>query len=312
MLIPNQVEQKNAQGSTNPRLNLEYGGLGGLYPRLAGVDDSGKIFEQWVSSTPHTDRDLIPVVLRLPMIFDALADEELGKHLAKQYIEILTTLPESIEGLKRTLTSEQVEQKIHGTNESIEVFSDVRYEKCEITKNYIEKYGKPINSIIEFILKFGVMGSEEKVGLALTLDLKEDYRKRSYLLSLPTFASATMLYFSPDPQMGNVDEAYLSTNVIPKTAGTIESKLNKNEAKTLTEYSIPFTSFTRHDATVRAYAQLWLNEINKTRATFESQPLFVNKQESAVIADLSGGAAPGTAIPDSEIKEVNPNTVFGA
>ena len=72
----------------------------------------------------------------------------------------------------------------------------------------------------------------------------------------------TVLYYEPDPVHKKVMEAWLCTNMMPKTAGEVTGQRDMTSPGQTRDYNIGFTAITQHGYGVRRLAQRLLDAYN--------------------------------------------------
>src|SRR5690606_36297030 len=91
---------------------------------------------------------------------------------------------------------------------------------------------------------------------------------------LPDMQSMTVLFFEPDPTHTRVVNAWLTTNMQPKSDGPNEGRKDLTAPGDLLTLSIEFTGVTQSNYGVRLFAQRLLDEMNMTGMNPNTIPAF--------------------------------------
>lgn len=258
-----------AQYSDQPMVDLKNGGQNGPMIDLAS----------YVSNSAYVRRNIIALLIEAPRGFQLLDNPDVYVSTLKALVELH---PKSIEGLQSTLTVEHVENPVGGGGEMQEDVSNVTRARSTPTFTWTEKYGKPISNffrhwitslIMDPITKFPTVISQ---GQAAPADL------------LPDFNGMTVLFFEPDPTHTKVVEAWLCTNMQPKTSGDITGRRDLTQGGESIDYSIEFTSLTQVGVGVNQFAQQLLDNMNLNGMNPNLQAAFVQQIDADVKAASAG------------------------
>lgn len=238
-------------------------------------------FAGYVSNTAYVRRNLIAVLVEAPKGFQYLPNPERWVATLKSLIELHAN---SIEGLTSTLTVEHVEEAVGGAGEMQETLSNVTRERSTPTFNWTEKAGKPVNNFLTAWITMLMMDPETKIPsvMALAGEKPTDV--------LPDFNSMTVLFIEPDPTNTRVVDAWLSTNMQPKSAGEVIGTRDLTVGGELTQYSVPFSALTQTGEGVRKLAQTYLAEMSKTGVNPNLSEAFVQGIEEDIKASDAGYA----------------------
>lgn len=289
MRLIDAIEKEDFAGNaSSPMLNLLHGGQQGFMPKLASDTAKGR-FDEWINNAAYVSRNLIPIVIKTPKIYDILADATLGKRLRNIHIGLMTYIPLTIDGLKATVSLETSEHRIgaSGQNQQEEVTKSNR-ERSTITYTYNEKLGKPINAFFDFLIRYGIADPDTQSPLITTLPITDNTLVKGELYT-PDYYSTTILYIEPDLINKNVVEAYLAVNVYPKSAGEISSKRDIGSAGELKEYSIEFASIVNTSPAVSAYAQSVLDRLTIINSSPDTAPIAVNDDDARLAFENANG-----------------------
>lgn len=245
----------------------------------AGQNGFRTDFEGYVNNSSYVKRNMIAVLVEAPRGFQDLPKSDQWVATLKSLIELH---PNSIEGMTSTLTAEFAETTVGGAGEIQEDVSNVTRERSTPTFAWTEKYGKPINAFLTGWITNLMMDPITKVPNIMTRkgDKPTDI--------LPDYTSATVLFIEPDPTHTRVVHAWLSTNMMPKTAGEVTGTRDLTTAGETVEYSVEFTSLTQEGLGVQLFAQRYMDEMNMNAVNPNLKPAFVDKIESDIHAEDSG------------------------
>lgn len=236
----------------------------------------------YASNTAYVRRNLIAVLVEAPAGFNNLPNPEKYIATLKALIELH---PNSIEGLNGTLTAEFVEEAVGGAGEMQETLSNVVRERSVPVFNWTEKYNKVINSLYTTWMTGLMMDPETKIPNIMTRGTNAALNGELPTDLLADYASMTVLFIEPDPTNTQVVEAWLSTNMQPKTAGEVVGSRDLTTGGELTQISVEFTALTQMGLGVRQMAQTYLNEMNKPGVNPNLAPAFVKDVRAANLGD---------------------------
>lgn len=253
-----------------PMLDLSYGGQHGWSPNLT----------EWVSNQAYTTRPLVCILLEAPKMFTVLPNSDKWISSLKSLFEVHAR---TIDGMNATVTVETDEHPVGGAGEVQEEFIDVKRERSVPRFTFIEKYGRPIQTFLDFWIRYGLMDPETKFALLGTLgnsqvgDLLADWY------------SATCLFFEPDPIHKKVNKAWITTNMFPKGTGEITAKRDLTTAQEILTLDVEFTGISQVGLGVNQFAQQILDNINITNA----DPFMKNSFISQMSADVAAASTTG-------------------
>ena len=257
------------RGSNQPMLDPTYGGQMGYSPNLA----------EWVSNQAYVRRNLIPVVLEAPKIFRLMPDPQKWVDTLKSIMELHCR---SIEGLNAGLTLELDEHPVGGAGEMQQEVTDSKRARSEPVFQFVEKYGKPIQTFLYNWIVYGIMDPDVKYALANTLqgERPADMLADQYSMS--------MLFLEPDPQHRRVVQSWVVTNMFPKSTGEIIGKRDLTAASEVTTLSVEFTGIAQYNLGTNLFAQRILDEINMTNANPYLRASFIQEIAPDVLASAEG------------------------
>ena len=249
-----------------PMLDLAYGGQNGWSPNLI----------EWVSNQAHVRQNLICLVLEVPRLFTILPDSAKWVQAIKALFELHAR---SIEGYNAGLTVELDEHPVGGAGEFQQEVIDVKRVRSEPVFGFVEKYGRPIQNLLDYWIRYGLKDPDAKHALA-------GITARGPTDLLADWFSATVLVFEPSPSLSHVTNAWITTNMYPRSTGDIIGKRNMTEASELSNLSIEFTGISQYGAGVTAFANRLLTEMrtSMTHADPYMRPAFVQSIAADVAA----------------------------
>jgi hypothetical protein len=250
--------------STNIALDLEYGGQFGWSPN----------YKEWVSNQAYVSTPVICILLEAPKIFQNFPNSEKWVGALKALFELHA---KSIDGLNATLTVETQDHPFGGAGEIQEEVTDVKRERSSLRFEFIEKYGRPIQRLLDYWIRYGLKDPETKYALANTLSNgPEDMLADQY--------TATALFIQPDVMHKRVDKAWLCTNIFPKGTGDITAKRDLTTGGEILTLSIDFATLSQTGVGVELFAQNVLDNINILGADPHFRASFTDKISADVEA----------------------------
>ena len=264
-------------GYNAPMADIRYGGQQGYAP----------VMTEWVSNQAYVAKQMICLLIEAPRGFAYLPDPDFWVGALKSLVE---RHPKSITGMNAGLTVDVIENSVAGGGEMQEDMTDVKRERTVPVFVWIDKYGRPIQTLLYEWITNLLADPDTKVANICTVDGV----RPSDLLS--DMHSATMLFFEPDPTHTKVLKAWLSTNMYPKSTGDITAKRELSSAMESSEISVTFTAVSQSSLGVRMFAQALLNSINITNANPNLAPAFMGEVDPDVLAASTGYAANGEAL----------------
>ncbi len=263
--------QAYGQKVTAPMVDLNKGGQHG-----ASVH-----FDSYLSSTAYVRKNLIAVVLEAPRGFRLMDQPSKWVEALKALVEVQ---PLSIEGLQGGLNVDTVETAFGGGGEIQEDPANVTRTRSQVSFTWKDRYGKPISHFLrEWIINL-IMDPITKApavvsrGSAAPTDL------------LPDFYGMSVLFFEPDPTCTKVLEAWLGTNMFPKSSGDIIGRRDMSAAGEGSELNIEFTGIYQHGYGVRQLAQAIYDRMNLTGLDPNRQKAFLDGVDADVAPYNSGYA----------------------
>lgn len=278
------LSQAYATDNTAPMLDLSYGGQGGWTPNLV----------EWVSNQAYVRRNLICILLEAPKLFTLFPNSSKWIQSLKALVELHTR---SIEGFNAGLTVETDEHPVGGAGEMQQEVTDVKRARTEPRFTFIEKYGRPIQTLLDYWIRYGLMDPETKFALASTLSNRPQDM-------LADWYSMTCLFIEPDPLHRRVTQAWVTTNMYPLSNGDITGRRDLTAAQELLTLDITFAGISQYGAGVNKFAQTILDRITLTNADPFMKPSWIQSASSDVNAVSTGY--------QSYVQNVGSNSVKGS
>lgn len=239
-------------------------------------------FTSYVSNSNYVRRNVIALLIEAPRGFEDLQNPQMWYETLKALVELH---PKSIEGLQSTLTVEHAENAVGGAGEMQEDVSNVTRARSNPTFVWTEKYGKPISYFLRGWITSLIMDPITKFPTVVS----NGARRPQDLL--PDYNGMTVLFFEPDPTHSRVVEAWLCTNMQPKTSGDITGRRDLTQGGETLDMSIEFTALTQHGYGVMQLAQRMLDAFNLSGMNPNLQQAFVQQVEANVSAAADGYTA---------------------
>lgn len=256
-------------GSTQPMLDITYGGQQGWAPNLT----------EWVSNQAYVRRNLICVLLEAPRFFSVMPDPQKWVSSLKSLMELHC---KSIEGFNAGLTVETDEHPVGGAGEFQQEVTDVKRARTEPSLTFVEKYGMPIQTFLHNWITYGLMDPDTKYAMVGTLS---NQRPDDLLAD---WYSMSCLFLEPDPQHRKVVKSWVTTNMFPKETGEIIGKRDLTTASEVLNLTVPFTGISQFSMGTNLFAQQILNTINMNNSNPYLRPSFIQNISADVNAAVDG------------------------
>lgn len=253
-----------------PILDLKYGGQEGWTPNLT----------EWVSNQAYISRPLVCILLEAPKMFSAMPDS--GKWISS--LKALFELhARTIDGFNAGIKVDVEEHPVGGGGEVQQEITNTTRERSQPKFTFIEKYGRPIQTFLEYWIRYGMMDPETKFALLGTMN------NANVKDLLADWYGATCLFFVPDPLHRKIDKAWITTNMFPMGNGDITAKRDLSSAQEMLTLDIEFAGISQYGLGVSQFAQTILDNINTLNADPYMKPSFV----SGVSPDVDAAATNG-------------------
>lgn len=233
----------------SPTLNLKYGGQGGYLPAIGMVGPDGKAYSEWISNHAYVKRNIIPVMLQAPRMFNytKTPNEWIGMWKA-----VMESHPSTIDGLNSTLSVDTDEHPVGNAGEKQEEVTNVTRATSAPSYSFKEKAGKAFTKLFDFIIRYGMMDPDTKTPLIAKLINSIDDIGGLYL---PDMYTTTMLYIEPDVTQLLVNDAWLCVNMFPKGGVDRTGKRDGKSGGETVDVSVEFSAITMNNTQVIKFAR---------------------------------------------------------
>lgn len=259
-----------ARSIDRPMLDLKSGGQHGWAPNLT----------EWISNQAYVSRPLICLLVEAPRMFTVMPDSQKWIASLKSLFELHAR---TIDGMNAGLKADFDEHPVGGAGEMQQELVNMTRERSQPKFTFIEKYGRPIQTLLDYWLRYGGMDPETKYALLGTMGRSEVKDM------LADWYTATCLFIVPDPLHKTVDKAWLTTNMMPQGTGEISAKRDLTSSQEMLTLDIEFTGISQVGMGVNKFAQDMLNKINILNADPFMRAAFTNK----IAADVDAASAQG-------------------
>lgn len=273
-----------AADSTSPMTSIIGSGQHGF------IHDPGTA----LANSSYVSKPLTCIVLSGPRGFRDLPNPEVYFSTLK---ELLENNSRTITGLRATLNVEFTSNQIGHGNEVQEDIAKVTRERSVPVHTHTERYGKPINRFYTTWIEYLMGSGDNSIPKIATLGLANGPADL-----LADYTSATCLYVEPDALHKNVVEAWIITNMHPKTAGQVEAGRDLSSPGQTVDYSIEFTGIGSYGPAIRAMAQQIWDRINLVGADTGNREAFITDVEGDIDAASDSGYV--SAIEDLKAEQV--------
>lgn len=251
-----------------PILDLKYGGQNGWSPNLT----------EWTSNQAYVSRPLHCILLEAPKMFTVMPNPDKWVSSLKAMFEMHAY---AIEGFNAELKVATESHDVGGGGEKQFEVVNVTREASTPKFTFIEKYGRPIQTFLDYWIRYGLMDPETKFALLGTMG------NAAVQDMLADWYSATCLFIVPDPLHKTVDKAWLTTNMFPTSTGAITAKRDLKSGQEMLTLDIEFPGISQYGLGVNKFAQTILDGINTTNADPFMKPAFATGV-SADVANAKG------------------------
>lgn len=250
-------------------LDLSYGGQQGWSPNLA----------EWVSNQAYVSRPLICILLEAPKLFTVMPNAPKWHASLKALFELHA---KTIEGFNGGLKAEFDKHTVGGAGEEQHEIVNMTREVSVPKFTFVEKYGRPIQTLLNYWMRYGMMDPETKHALIGTMgngNVKD---------LLADWYSATCLFMVPDPLHKTVDKAWITTNMMPQSEGDVTAKRDLSSGQEVLTLDIEFTGMSQYGLGVTKFAQGILDQISTTNADPNMRASFIDGISADVQAATNG------------------------
>jgi len=266
-----------------PMLDLKNGGQHGWAPNLT----------EYVSNQAYISRPLVCILLEAPRMFTVMPESQKWISSLKALFELHAR---SIDGFNAGLKVDTEEHPVGGAGEVQQEIVNVTRERSQPKFTFIEKYGRPVQTFLDYWIRYGMMDPEAKFALLGTMN---NGNVRDLLAD---WYSATCLFMVPDPLHRKVDKAWITTNMFPLSNGEITAKRDLTTSQEMLTLDIEFAGISQFGFGVNQFAQSILDQIRINNADPNMRAPFINR----ITPDV---ASVNTAGYDSTTEAMARNTV---
>lgn len=235
------LDAPEAEVSAKPMLDLTFGNHGGYNPHIGGFDVNGNNFEEILASSAYVKQPLIPVLLAFPEYMNKLPENSMSiKYMFKALVEKAYN---SFGGFNGKISVITEEHQIGSSQEMYEEVMDVQRARSQISYNFTERAGKPIQRILNHLIFNAMMHPDTKAPLIRNYLSQEDINS----LYLPNMYRFCAIYIEPDRTFFNCVDAFLVVNAFFKDSGDRDGGRDLKNRTKLVEYDIELASITMND-----------------------------------------------------------------
>jgi len=253
-----------------PMLDVKLGGQHGWAPNLV----------EYVSNQAYISRPLVCILLEAPKMFNVMPDSQKWISSLKALFELHAR---TIDGFNAGLKVDTEEHPVGGGGEQQQEIVNVTRERSQPKFTFIEKYGRPIQTFLDYWIRYGGMDPETKFALLGTMG------KSEVKDLLADWYSASCLFFVPDPLHKKIDKAWVTTNMYPLGTGDITAKRDLTSSQEMLTLDIEFSGISQYGLGVNQFAQTILDSINTTNADPSMRPSFIDRISPDVQAVNTAG-----------------------
>lgn len=215
-------------------VNLDKGGQWGLLPMVGGIDSDQNVHE-WMYNQPYVKRDVIPIVLETPRVFDLLPNSQMWHNSVKALFEVHA---KTISGLNSSLNVETTERELGLSGATFEDIVNVVRESTKINITTDEKYGIPFEILLDTWIRYGIMDPDMKAPLVTTLPGAEDIGHYG-----PEWWTCTVLFVEPDVLLRSATHGWFVSNMFPHANPDILGRKDKNSSRETKDISLDMGGF---------------------------------------------------------------------
>ena len=213
---------------------------------------------QWQSNANYVRQQLIAVLVAAPIAMRWVPDQKAQIAALKSLIEVM---PKRIEGLNSTVTWEFAETPVGNAGEMFESVINATRERSIPAFAWDDKHGQAVAKFWNTYGHLFMMDPDlSKPGIVAS----QPYIDAGSPPLLPEHMTFTTLFIEPDETMTNPINAWLCTNMMPKTSGEIIGRREMAAANEVPEVSIEMTALTLTGKAVLRQAKAYLDSLQLT------------------------------------------------
>lgn len=252
-----------------PTLNLQLGGQHGWSPNLSEL----------YNNQAYVSRPAFCLMIEAPEMFKVLPSGAKWIQALKAMFELHAY---SFEGLNAELKVETDTHDVGGAGEKQHEVVNVTREASTPKFSFVEKYGRPIQILHEYWIRYGLMDPDTKFAMLNSLGVS------NVKDMLADWYGATLLFVVPDPLNKTVDRAWLTTNVFPFSAGANTAKRDLKTGQEILTLDIEYAGTSQYGLGVNKFAQTLMDAINVKNADPFMRNSFVKNISADVTAATVG------------------------
>ena len=212
---------------------------------------------QWVSNSNYVRQRMIAVLIEAPGFMKYMDDGPSRINMLKSLIETMAT---NISGLTSKLDVSFAETKVSNAGELHHTMTQVVRGVSVPAFTWPGKEGQAIfNFFNQWVIDLLADPETGHPGLVN----KSAYQSAGHPEFLPDAVSMTCLFFEPSKDLSRITNAWLVTNMMPKSSGENEGKRAIGEGNETVEQAIEFTGTTQVGVRVTQMAQSYLDGLAK-------------------------------------------------
>jgi hypothetical protein len=193
----------------------------------------------------------------------------------------------TIEGMNGGLKVDVEEHPLGGAGEQQQEIVNVTRERTQPKFSFIEKYGRPVQTLLDYWIRYGMMDPDTKFALLGTMN------NANVKDLLADWYSASCLFMVPDPLHKTVDKAWITTNMFPMSNGDITAKRDLTTSQEMLTLDIEFAGMSQTGLGVTQFANTILASINTANADPFMKAGFLNRISPDVAAVNTSGYESG-------------------
>jgi len=262
-----------------PTVNLLVGGQWGYLPIIGDHENK----HAWAADQAYIKRDIIPVVLQVPKGFEYLPG---GDYYIKACVALFEKHARTIEGLDSSITVNTGEHELGLEGAKYQEPVNVTVAESNVSISLTEKYGQAIKNFLDVWIRYLIMDPQTKSplisqylkaakatktqtgsGETTTTNINQPVQLNGAAMHHNVWGTEnytmTILFIEPDILNLKVVNAWLVSNLFPKSIPNITGKKDKKADKEIEELSIEFGGFALHSRNihVRKLAQDMLDKL---------------------------------------------------
>lgn len=262
-------------GANAPMVDLTYGGQMGWAPDHAA----------WVNNQAYVRRHVIPILIEAPKLFQYFPNPESWVKALRALIE---TQWLNVDGLNRGLEASFADNPFGGSGQTQRDLTNIKRAESRPKHSYLERYGRPIQRLIEYWMLYAGMDPDTKFPMVTTLPAFQNLANAPDLL--PDQTTMTVLYIEPDPYGRRVQQSWLCYNMFPESTGDIVGSADKTQDMQTLNIDLTFTALHQVGFGVDQFAQQILNATNYIGANPLMKQAMIQEVSADVRAAQSGWA----------------------